>query len=472
MTVAKGQNKHLWSSNVTVTLPVLHADQIRAYRQTEDYRGGDWAKNGAIANGGRAKRKIIRAGRRWGKSTVGMTIAANAAAQGLLVGWFAPEWKFLNEIYEDLSNILEPVKRSSNRTNGIYRTRSGGRIDFWSLDNKRAGRSRNYHVVIIDEAGYTKPDMLDVWEQAIEPTLFDNDGDCWVLSNTNGTAPDNFLHTICTDPSKGFIEFHAPTKNNPLLPKRRPGESAMDHALRRVAAIKSIQAKKPPMVFAQEFEAEFVNWSGTAFFEKTKMLSEDGKTGVPWPTNCDYVYAVIDTAVKTGSKNDGTAVCYFARNIYTGIPIVVLDWDIVQVAGDLQDIWLAQVYENLNRYAKRAGARQGVRGAFIEDKQTGSILLMAAARRGDPAYPIPATVTAMGKDGRAINASGPPYRGEVKVTEEAATKMTTYKNQTRIHFWDQVCGFKVGVPNQQDDLLDCYTAGIAVALGNDQGVVT
>src|ERR1700679_2680839 len=46
--------------------------------------------------------------------------------------------------------------------------------------------------------------------------------------------------------------------------------------------------------------------------------------------------------------------------------------------------------------------------------------------------------TAMGKDERALNVSGYVYRGEVKYTDCAFNKVSTYKRKTRNHLVDQI----------------------------------
>ena len=65
-----------------------------------------------------------------------------------------------------------------------------------------------------------------------------------------------------------------------------------------------------PLVYQQEYLAEFVDWAGVAFFGREKLL-ENGQP-VPSPTSCDCVFAVIDTASKTGTDHDATAVTFFA----------------------------------------------------------------------------------------------------------------------------------------------------------------
>jgi hypothetical protein len=442
-----------------VIIPTLHSDQVRAFK----LRNPD---------GTRAKRKAIRCGRRWGKTTYGEAEATNGAVKRLSIGWFAPDYKKLAEAYNEILTILKPVRFSSSKTEGLIRTTTGGRIDFWTLEDENAGRSRKYHKVIIDEGAFTKtPNMLGIWEKAIEPTLLDYGGSATVLSNTNGNDPDNFMYAICNDPKWGFVQYHAPSRNNPLIPERLIGEDEATYLLRREEVFAKLRREKHPLVFQQEYEAEFVDWSGVAFFSIDKMLI--GGESVAVPPNCDSVFAVIDSATKTGKANDGTAVVYFAVNkSNVAAPLVILDWDVIQIEGDLLITWLPTVLANLEALSRKTGARAGSLGAFIEDKDSGQILLQAAARKGLSAIPIPGSLTALGKDERAITVSDHVYQGKVKISADAFNKTMTFKETTRNHLTSQVTGFRIGdkdAAKRADDLLDCFTYGVAIALGNADG---
>lgn len=390
---------------------------------------------------------------------------------------FAPDYKRLSEAYQDIKTILKPIITSASKIDGVIRTRNGGRVDFWTLNDESAGRSRFYHGVVVDEGAFTKNGpiedptaMLSIWEKAIEPTLFDYGGWALVASNTNGVDPDNFLYAICNDPKYGFVSYHAPTISNPLLPMRKPGETDEQHMLRRLEAIEAIRATKHPLVFKQEYEAEFIDWSGVAFFDRDKLL--DNGLPVDYPAHCDAVFAVADTATKTGAGNDGTAVTFFARSRHTGHPLVILDWDILQIEGALLEEWLPTVFQRLEDLAGQCGARMGSLGVWIEDKASGEVLLQKMARARQPVHAIPGALTALGKDERAIAVSDYHYQGKVKISRHAHDKVTSYKGSTRNHYLSQVTGFRIGdkdAAKRADDLLDCHTYGIALAFNNADG---
>ena len=78
--------------------------------------------------------------------------------------------------------------------------------------------------------------------------------------------------------------------DNPLLPKCDEGEAEKAWRERRARFLEDLKANNDPLVFAQEYCAEFVDWSGVAFFSREKLLVDDQP--VPPPSRCDAVFAV------------------------------------------------------------------------------------------------------------------------------------------------------------------------------------
>jgi hypothetical protein len=75
------------------------------------------------------------------------------------------------------------------------------------------------------------------------------------------------------------------------------------------------------------------------------------------------------------------------------------------------------------------------------------------------------------KGERAISASGYVHRGTVKYTNRAFEKTFIYKRHSRNHLLDQVESFRIGDrgSDHENDLVDTFCYGIALALGNSQG---
>jgi hypothetical protein len=442
-----------------IHLGPLHAGQLAAHRALRPHRF-----------------KALRCGRRFGKTEFAKIWIADGLLQGYECAWFSPQHKTWSEVYSELSELLRPVIKTRSKADARVLLNMGGRLDFWTLENVIAGRGRRYKRVVIDEAAFAKDgdnkvdgSTMEIWEKGIKPTLYDYGGEALVCSNSAGKNPDNFFYNICTDPTYGFVEYHATTMDNPSLPKRNASESFPDWKLRRTALIQGLKTDNDPLVYAQEYRAEFVDWAGAAFFARDKLLAK-GRP-VEFPVRCDGVFAVIDTASKTGTEHDATAVTFFSKDNGAAYPLIVLDWDIVQIEGATLETWLPSVFNRLHQLAEQCKARCGALGAWIEDKNSGTILLQQARRRGWMALPIDSKLTAMGKDERAISVSGYVHRGFVKYSTYAFDKVSTHKRRSLNHLVHQVENFKVGDKDnrREDDLLDTFCYGIAIALGDSQG---
>src|ERR1700722_15110910 len=118
----------------------------------------------------------LRCGRRWGKTELLGGEACLYAHRGKLVGWFAPDYKRLLPSYNWVEQALSEIKRNSNRSTGMIETivrceddpNVFGSVEFWTLNDLTAGRSRHYHLVVIDEAAFAGLDMTEIWRSSIK----------------------------------------------------------------------------------------------------------------------------------------------------------------------------------------------------------------------------------------------------------------------------------------------------------------
>lgn len=229
-----------------------------------------------------------------------------------------------------------------------------------------------------------------------------------------------------------------------------------------------------------QFESSPMTWNSMfqqrprppegAFFQKASLLV-DGQP-VEMPCLVESVFAIVDTAIKTGSQHDGTGVVFFAYSprVNLNAPLTILDWDYQQIEGGSLEKWLPSIFERLEYFAKECKARNGSVGAHIEDKGSGMILLQQAATHDWPAYPIESKLSSVGKVERASNAEPHVSAGDVKIARLAYERVVTFKGSTRNHFLGQVLGFAIDtVDKSPDDLLDCFSYGIALSLGNRDG---
>ena len=422
-----------------VTLPVLHSGQLALFNQQQ-------------------RLNVPRCGRRWGKTRFLEYLAGKKASNGGSVGIFAPEHKQLAEPWDHLRDMLDPIVRSANRNDGTIKLIGNGKIDFWTLnDNELAGRGREYDLVLVDEAAFTKSPQMkeEIWFKSIKPTMLTTRGIAWVFSTPSGVDPDNFFYSACNDDTMGFKPFHAPTSSNPFVP--------LDELERE-------RARNHPAVFRQEYLAEFVDWSGIAFFSADKMLV--GGQPVPYPARCDAVYAVMDCAVKGGKEHDSTATVYFAYSEHAEHPLTILDYDAINIDGALLEKWVPSVFSRLEELTVMCKARSGVAGTFIEDTAAGSILLQQGLNRGWNIHAIDSKLTQAGKDERAISVSGYYHQEKLKISDYAYNKLLNLKGSTRNHLLTQLANFRIGdkdANKRADDILDCVVYGIAIGVGNKLG---
>lgn len=417
-----------------IILPALHKSQVKAWER-------------------RSRFTALRCGRRWGKTVMLQTLAAQHAAMGRSVGIFAPNYKILSPVYREVEGTLRPMITEANRVAGEIHLKGGGGIDFWTLQNPHAGRSRKYHLVLVDEAAFAEEEMEYTWNNAIAPTLLDYKGHAWAMSTPHGIDDDNWFYRICTDRSLGWTEIHAPTAANPFLD---------------AAEVESLKDRYPPLVYRQEYLAEFVDWKGEAFFSEDSLL-ENGEPVANVP-RMDHVFAVMDTAMKDGVEHDGTAIIWCGKTSIPDERMFVFDWDVMRVEGATLESLLPSIYERLEGYATQYNARIGNAGIWIEDRASGTVLLQQARNKGIDVTALPEKLAMIGKEGRALDVSPYVWQGRVKLTPEAYGKQTRYRGIERNHLLSQVCGFRMGVRTEhQMDLLDAFCYAVAISMGNARG---
>ncbi|HXS24431.1 MAG TPA: hypothetical protein VN719_09390, partial [Gemmatimonadales bacterium] len=127
----------------------------------------------------------VPCGRRFGKTTMGLHRLTPPMLEGFPVGWFAPRFKYLTEVWRDFRRVLKPITRHKDESQRRIELVTGGSIEFWSLEDGDAGRSRKYKRIVIDEAAKVK-NLEQAWTQAIRPTLTDFRGGADFYSTPKG----------------------------------------------------------------------------------------------------------------------------------------------------------------------------------------------------------------------------------------------------------------------------------------------
>jgi hypothetical protein len=210
---------------------VLHLSQLTVYRNL-------------------ARFNVLEIGRRWGKTTFGIQIGIESAILAKKCGWFAPSYKYLADPVRDFERALAPLVSRHDRVEKRLELATGGSIDFWTLEDPDAGRSRFYDQIIVDEAGFV-PGLLDWWNNAARATLADRKGHALFLGTPKGTGDFHRLYIQAEGDTTGqWRAFRIGSIANPHMDP---------------AEIEAARLSMPPEVFAQEFEGVPAEDGGNPF---------------------------------------------------------------------------------------------------------------------------------------------------------------------------------------------------------------
>jgi hypothetical protein len=188
-----------------------------------------------------AKRfNVLDCGRRFGKSKLAANILSENALEGNPGAYFAPTYKLLEGTFKDILTSLQSLI-SRKHDNQRIELITGGSIEFWSLENPLAGRSRKYKVAIIDEAAFNR-NLWQSWTEAIRPTLTDLKGSAWFMSTPKGKNDFYKLWMRGQTGEQDWMSWQMPTISNPHID---PSE------------IEAARRDLPDLAFKQEYLAEF-----------------------------------------------------------------------------------------------------------------------------------------------------------------------------------------------------------------------
>lgn len=183
---------------------------------------------------------VVDCGRRWGKSQMAINLLAETALDGYPAGYFTPTYKLLDGTYNECIAALEPIIKRKNEHQFIELI-TGGRIDFWSLENELAGRSRKYKRAIVDEAAFVK-NLWKLWTESIRATLTDLKGDAWFLSTPRGKNDFFKLFMRGKSGENRWASWQMSTYTNPFIDPEELEDAKVD---------------LPDIAFRQEYLAEF-----------------------------------------------------------------------------------------------------------------------------------------------------------------------------------------------------------------------
>jgi predicted phage terminase large subunit-like protein len=241
-------------------------------------------------------------GRRFGKTAFCTWEFARPALEGKPVAWFAPTYKILDETWSRMERALAPLTRRRDTQQKRLELKTGGVLEFWTLDIPDPARSRAYARVVIDEAAMV-PKLRTLWEQSIRPTLTDYQGDAWFPSTPkpralhDGAAFFRELYERGQAEDGDWKSWRMPSVTNPYLSTEE---------------IEAARLELPELVFRQEYLAEFVD------FEGGLVKREHLRFGNPPSLDQLEIVVGVDLAISTKETADWTAVATIGRHRASG----------------------------------------------------------------------------------------------------------------------------------------------------------
>jgi phage terminase large subunit-like protein len=239
-----------------------------------------------------ARFRVVDAGRKFGKTRLGVWECIEAALHGGLAWWVAPSYKVSKVGWRPLRMIAKQIPGAAISLAEMTVTLpGGGAVTVRSADNPDSLRGEGLNFVVLDECAFMKP---ETWTEAIRPNLSATLGRALFISTPRGR---NWFWEIYQRGLRGdndYQSFTYPTAANPgILPSE----------------IQEARDTLPELIFRQEYLAEFIDDQGSVFRRVQEaaslspmagpMAGRQYIAGVDVAASIDYtVVSVIDTESK------------------------------------------------------------------------------------------------------------------------------------------------------------------------------
>ena len=265
-------NKKQQYNHTRLLLPALHKGQLYVKHNRKRYNVLCW-------------------GRRAGKTTYGADRVLTTVLSGGHFGWFAPNYKILNPVWDYFKVLLEPVTKPQGKSETGHHIEliTGGSLECWSMDAGIVARGRKYKAVAVDEAAFI-PHLIKRWEKEISATLVDYSGSADFYSTPDGHNDFEVLFNYAGCDGAGeshkkpdWASFRIPTWENPYLPVEE-----------RERVKRLCEVERDP-VAKQEYGAEFMDAAGLIYDKwlddfDGNMSESESESGIKGNVTLDAEY--------------------------------------------------------------------------------------------------------------------------------------------------------------------------------------
>lgn len=263
----------------------------------------------AEINASSARFRVVDAGRRFGKTRLGIGEALEVAAGGGRAWWISPTYKMSEVGWRPIRQITSRIRGTEVRkADRMVILPSGGEVCVRSADNPDSLRGEGLDYVVFDECAYMK---RETWSEAIRPALSDTGGRALFISTPRGR---NWFWDLWNKGQAGdpnWRSWQFPTAANPYI---KPAE---------IAAAK---LDLPEVTFRQEYLAEFVDSEGAVFrrVHDAAVLEplDDPVPGRTYVAGVD-VASIVDYTVITVLDAESMDMVYMDRYNRLDYPVLV-----------------------------------------------------------------------------------------------------------------------------------------------------
>ncbi len=236
-----------------------------------------------------ARFKVLAAGRRWGKTRLGVNECLEIAAAGGRAWWVAPNYKMSEVGWRPLRRIGGKIGAEIRKVDRQIVLPNGGEVTVRSADNPDTLRGEGLDYIVIDECAFVPE---EAWTEALRPALSDREGGAIFISTPKRRNWFFRLYQQGLNGDGNWKSFQFPTSANPYI---APAE------------IEAARETLPADIFRQEYLAVFLEGEGAVFRNINACIHAPDPCGV-------HEGHQIMAGVDWGKHDDFTAISIGCRD--------------------------------------------------------------------------------------------------------------------------------------------------------------